>query len=37
MVLFSLVVTRFFLSTISGAWEFIINASAGMGLVLILR
>jgi solute:Na+ symporter, SSS family len=37
MVLFSLVVTRYFLSTISGAWEFIINASAGMGLVLILR
>ena len=37
MVLFSLVVTRYFLSTISGAWEFIINASAGMGAVLILR
>ncbi len=37
MVLFSLFVTRYFLSTISGAWEFIINASAGMGLVLILR
>ncbi|KUO62195.1 sodium:proline symporter [bacterium BRH_c32] len=37
MILFSLVVTRFFLTTISGAWEFIINASAGMGAVLILR
>ena len=37
MVFFSLFVTRYFLSTISGAWEFIINASAGMGLVLILR
>ena len=37
MVLFSLVVTRYFLNTISGAWEFIINASAGMGAVLILR
>ena len=37
MVVFSLVVTRFFLSTISGAWEFIINASAGVGAVLILR
>jgi Na+/proline symporter len=30
------VVTNF-LTTISGAWEFIINASAGMGAVLILR
>ena len=37
MVIFSLIVTRFFLTTISGAWEFIINASAGMGAVLILR
>ncbi|MDX1702275.1 MAG: sodium:proline symporter, partial [Melioribacteraceae bacterium] len=35
--IFSLVVTRYFLTTISGAWEFIINASAGMGAVLILR
>ncbi len=33
----SLIVTRYFLTTISGAWEFIINASAGMGAVLILR
>lgn len=37
MVFFSLLVTKFFLTTISGAWEFIINASAGMGAVLILR
>jgi len=37
MVVFSLVITRYFLNTISGAWEFIINASAGMGAVLILR
>jgi len=37
MTVFSLLVTRYFLTTISGAWEFIINASAGMGAVLILR
>ncbi len=37
MIIFSLVITKLFLTTISGAWEFIINASAGMGLVLILR
>lgn len=37
MILFSLLITRLFLTTISGAWEFIINASAGMGAVLILR
>ncbi|MBK7106173.1 MAG: Na+:solute symporter [Ignavibacteriae bacterium] len=37
MTIFSLVVTKYFLSSISGAWEFIINASAGMGAVLILR
>jgi Na+/proline symporter len=36
MVVFSLAVTNF-LTTISGAWDFIINASAGMGAVLILR
>ncbi len=36
MIVFSLAVTRL-LGTISGAWEFIINASAGMGAVLILR
>jgi SSS family solute:Na+ symporter len=37
MTVFSLVVTRVFLTRISGAWEFVINASAGMGAVLILR
>lgn len=37
MTLFSLLITKYLLTTISGAWEFIINASAGMGLVLILR
>jgi len=37
MTVLSLVVTKFFLTTISGAWEFIINASAGIGLVLLLR
>lgn len=37
MVLFSLLVARYLLTTVSGAWEFIINASAGMGAVLILR
>lgn len=37
MVLFSLIITNIFLTTISGAWEFIINASAGLGGVLILR
>ncbi len=37
MTVFSLFVTKYFLTTISGAWEFIINASAGMGAVLILR
>jgi Na+/proline symporter len=36
MVIVSLFVTKL-LTTISGAWEFIINASAGMGAVLILR
>jgi Na+/proline symporter len=36
MVVFSLWITNF-LTTISGAWDFIINASAGMGAVLILR
>ncbi len=33
----SLLVTKYVLATISGAWEFIINASAGIGAVLILR
>lgn len=37
MVAISLLVAELFLSTISGAWEFIINASAGLGAVLILR
>ncbi len=36
-VAFSILITRFFLTTISGAWIFIINASAGLGAVLILR
>ncbi len=37
MIILSLLVTKYLLTTISGAWEFIINASAGMGAVLILR
>ena len=37
MSVVSLLITRFLLTTISGAWEFIINASAGLGAVLILR
>lgn len=37
MIVFSLLVSRYLLTTVSGAWEFIINASAGMGAVLILR
>ncbi len=37
LVIFSLLLARFFLTTISGAWVFIINASAGLGSVLILR
>ncbi len=37
MMIFSLLITRYFLLTIKGAWEFIINASAGLGAVLILR
>jgi len=37
MSVFSLLITRYALTTISGAWEFIINASAGIGSVLILR
>ncbi len=37
MTLFALLLTRYVLTTISGAWEFIINSSAGMGAVLILR
>lgn len=37
MTVLSLIITKYFLTTISGAWEFIINASAGIGLVLLLR
>jgi len=37
ITIFSLILTKYVLTTISGAWEFIINASAGMGAVLILR
>ena len=37
VIIFSLVLTRFFITRIKDAWEFIINASAGMGAVLILR
>lgn len=33
----SLFITKYFLTTISGAWEFILNASAGIGAVLLLR
>ncbi|MDZ7290935.1 MAG: Na+:solute symporter [candidate division KSB1 bacterium] len=36
LVVISLFITKL-LTTISGAWDFIINASAGMGAVLILR
>lgn len=35
--LFALLVTKYALTTISGAWEFILSASAGTGTVLILR
>lgn len=37
MVILSLIIARYLLTTVSGAWEFIINASAGVGAVLILR
>jgi len=37
LTVLSLLLTKYFLSTISGAWEFILNASAGIGAVLILR
>lgn len=37
MILFSLIVTHYFLTSVSGAWLFILNTSAGMGAVLILR
>lgn len=37
LVISSLLITKYLLTTISGAWEFIINSSAGIGAVLILR
>jgi len=37
LTILSLIISKYFLTAISGAWEFIINASAGIGLVLILR
>ncbi|MDA3860034.1 MAG: Na+:solute symporter [Melioribacteraceae bacterium] len=37
VVTFALLVTKYALTTISGAWEFILSASAGTGTVLILR
>jgi len=37
MVVVSLLIMKYVLTTISSAWEFVINASAGMGAVLILR
>ncbi len=37
VVVFSLLLTRYVLTTISGAWGFILAASAGTGGVLILR
>ena len=37
LIIISLLVSRYFLTTISGAWIFILNVSAGLGAVLILR
>jgi SSS family solute:Na+ symporter len=37
LILFSLSISRYFLKSISGAWIFILNVSAGLGAVLILR
>jgi SSS family solute:Na+ symporter len=37
LILFSLFISRYFLKSISGAWIFILNVSAGLGAVLILR
>ena len=37
LLLVSLLVSKILLTTVSGAWIFIINASAGLGGVLILR
>ena len=37
LVMITSIVATLFISTISGAWQFIIEAGAGLGLVLILR
>ncbi len=37
VTIFALFVTKYFLTTVSGAWEIILAASAGTGSVLILR
>ncbi len=37
LIVFSLLISKYFLTTISGAWIFILNISAGLGAVLILR
>jgi SSS family solute:Na+ symporter len=37
LILFSLSISKYFLVSISGAWIFILNVSAGLGAVLILR
>ena len=37
VVVFALLITKYALTTISGAWEFILSANAGTGTVLILR
>jgi SSS family solute:Na+ symporter len=37
LILFSLLISKYYLTTISGAWIFILNISAGLGAVLILR
>lgn len=37
MTVLSLVITKYVLTQVSGAWEFVINASAGIGTVLLLR
>lgn len=37
LVILSLLISHYLLTTVKGAWEFIINASAGLGGVLLLR
>jgi Na+/proline symporter len=37
MTVVSLIITKYVLTQVSGAWEFVINASAGIGTVLLLR